>query len=446
MFALLISLMTLLYLAYYLNNKDLLSPAFVFTTSFLFASIWATIYKKAWDLELHFNTFILIIASVFLFLITAVIVKLIYKNFKRKKFKLQNIEEKEDNERKLNIIFIETIKKIIFIVIELITIVSILIFLTKANGGNIFNISGALYNLRIKNFRETTINFPKIISVLRLLVGVLGYYFSYILINNYIVEKKIDKYSLIIVVLSIFSSALIGARGNTIDMILSMFAIAFILVNKKNLFKMKIKFKTIVLICLAVLVILINFQQFGNLLGRNNKVKAMDYLAEYCGAEIKNLDTFLQEDTYKAKDTVFGGQTFFAIIKWTSQFISFKNSNYEVVLPFRSVNGFSLGNVYTILYPLVYDFGYMGALSLVIFMALISQILYERCKTDKFDNKPSIRILVYSYVFPTILLSFFSNMFYNLIFNINFIYFIIVNYLLNIFCLKIKIINNHKQY
>ena len=130
---------------------------------------------------------------------------------------------------------------------------------------------------------------------------------------------------------------------------------------------------------------------------------------------------------------------FFAIIKWASQFISFKNSNYEIILPFRTVNGFNLGNVYTMLYPLVYDFGYMGTLFLVMLMAFISQILYERCKTDKFDNKPSIRILIYSYVFPTIVLSFFGNIFYNQIFNINFIYFIIMNYLLNIFCFKIQI-------
>ena len=109
--------------------------------------------------------------------------------------------------------------------------------------------------------------------------------------------------------------------------------------------------------------------------------------------------------------------------------------DYKLDLPFRNINGLNLGNVYTTFYPYIYDFGYIGEFLLVLIMAIISQVIYELTKNAKTNTHPLLSVLVYSNIINCLILSFFSNKFYENIISIEMIKKVIFWILLNLtFC------------
>ena len=172
------------------------------------------------------------------------------------------------------------------------------------------------------------------------------------------------------------------------------------------------------------------------MVGRKVTTSNSYYLAIYCGAEIKNLDTFLQEydlNYYTNRNNM----TFRTFIIWFSQ----KTDNpvtYKYDLPFRYVDGNNLGNVYTTFSSYIYDYGYKGMIILIMIMATIIEIIYEKSKRSILKDKPNIMILIYGYMFSSIILAFYSNKFYEQNDNIMFIYAILSWFIFNNTLTKIK--------
>ena len=103
----------------------------------------------------------------------------------------------------------------------------------------------------------------------------------------------------------------------------------------------------------------------------------------------------------------------FGITGWTS----------KLVLPFVDVDGFGTGNVYTIFYMFMYDGGYPLLFFYTILMALITSFSYRYVKNVRFKkyyNTINIPLIIYSQIAFTVLFSFFSDRFYELIFNLEF--------------------------
>ena len=179
------------------------------------------------------------------------------------------------------------------------------------------------------------------------------------------------------------------------------------------------------------------FVLYAKIMGRNMQSNSIfDYLSVYLGAEVKNLDLFLQEKNNIEKNTIWGSQTFIAIIATWGKKIGFNGYHeYKLDLPFRSVNGVGLGNVYTTFYPYIYDFGYIGCIVLVAIMAILSQVCYEIIKKIRGKKNVQICVLIYGVIYSCLLLSFFSNKFFENIFSMNFIKYIVIWFLLNlVFC------------
>lgn len=432
-------LVVLLFLSFYLNKKDLIAPSFIFCASFCFSCIWAVIYAKKWNLDLHLNTFWVIFGGVLEFILISFLVQSFFVLYKGRK----NIKEKKE----LTKINIEKWKKIIFLLFCIFTIIYTIYSIVHITNGDFSDISASIYAYRKASvFSDEIVSLPRIATYCRYLVNAAGYWFAYVCINNYLVEKKIDILSVGIVIMSMISSMTTGGRGGAVNLMLACVAIFCLLMNKKSGFYKSIRFKTIMNFIIVGIVFICLFQTTGNLLGRTasssssvNAMNSSDYLAVYCGAQIKNLDLFLQED-YSNSNNIWGSQTFIYMIRWIGPKLGIQNTYYTLDLPYRSVNGFNLGNVYTTFYPYIYDFGYIGLVCLVGLMALLVQWLYERCKRIKLKNNSSICILVYGYVFSSLVLSFFSNKFYEQNFNKQFIIILICWIIYNqIFCkLRLK--------
>lgn len=439
-YILMILLIVLLLLSFYLNKKDLIAPSFIFCASFCFSCVWAMIYAEKWSLELHSNTFWVIFGGVLEFILISLLVQSFFTLYKGKKYMKE--------ETKLTKIKIEKWKKILFLGYEFFTILYTFYFIVRITNGS-FNRIGETINAynQIVKFTDEVVSLPKLLIYSRHAVNAAGYWFAYVLINNYLVEKKIDVLSLSIVITSMISNMTTGGRGSAVNLILGCVAIFCLLMNKKSGFYKSIRFKTLMRFIIIAVIAVLLFQTTGTLLGRVatstksvNALGLFDYLAVYFGAEIKNLDLFLQEN-YTISE-IWGSQTFIYIIRWLGPKFGLENTYYQLTLPFRYINGFALGNVATTFYPYIYDFGYMGVVYLVGLMAFLTQWIYERCKRIKLNSKPKRCILIYSFIFSSIVLSFFSNKFYEQNFNMQFIIILIFWIIFDNFFCKLKFVNN----
>lgn len=437
-FLLLISLIFLSIITLCVNNKDYITPAFLFCISFVFSTIWATIYRKAWELELHVNTYLIITLGVMEFIIVSIVISTI-----------RNRNRKVSNNEVI-LIKIDTWKKVITIFFCIFTILYTWYSIVKVMDGDFSNISESIHNYNIYNkFADKDIKLPKLMTVSRLIVCALGYWFSYVVINNYFANKKIDLFSTIIVILSLVSNASTGSRGDSINILFAIICIFFVINNKRCSFKNSVDLKLLLKIGILCIILIGSFSTIGTILGRNKAINFFDYLAEYCGAEIKNLDTFIREYSFgiEKENDFFGKQTFVNLIRWLGPYFGMEKSEYTymLTLPFRKINNFDLGNVYTTFYPYIYDFGYKGVFILVGLMAIIVQSIYEECRTFSLKKYPRICILIYSYMFNTLILSFFSNKFYEYIFNKQFIIIIILWNCFNMLYTKFNIKINERK-
>lgn len=437
LYILFLVLIFLLYYTFIMEKRDVASPSFLFVASFVFSCFWAILYKDDWNLKLHFNTFAVIAGGCLIFVIICTITKFFLTSFSKR------IEE--EKETKLEYIYIEKYTKIVVVLFALLTIGLTINKLLKITGYPLSRLSDAMSLFDKNKFNDNKLSLGRGISYCRTIVNALGFWYVYVLLNNFICSKKIDILSAIIVVLSLVSSLITGSRGGAIIMILGSTFLFIILKRQNNEENGTFDLKLIGKILLIFTLILMVFQYSGRLIGRkSNSSNALinasmaEYLATYCGAEINNLDMFLQE-RWNENRGIFGSQTFIYVIRFLGPRLDINDYNYNLDLPYVYIGNHKLGNVYTLFYPLIYDFGYVGMVLLTANMAVITQVIYELTKRISTRDCPIICILVYSYMVPTIVLSFFSNKFYENIFNTNFVKMVILWYLFNFCMLKIRI-------
>ena len=422
---LLVTLIVLLLISYWLNRGDIISPSFIFCASFLFASTWATIYANRWDLTLHNNTYFVISLGVAEFILVSYVTHIVFNLIKhnRRYWVQSNIHPIE----------IQKGKYIFFITYEIITIVASAIYLVNSFGRQ--SLTAAIFIFRYGATTEN-ISMPTIINLMRTSVNASAYWFSYVLANNMVAKRKLDFNALTVIILATINTIVVGSRGNIIYILIDIIVIYIIKKKKsKRITERKLSFKSIIIAISVLVAVILSYQSIGNLLGRQSTANSMDYLATYCGAEIKNLDMMLQRDIF-SKSERFGEQTFINLYKWLGP--RFGITNTKFALSFLSVNGYNLGNVYTIFYPFIYDFGYAGIGILVLLMAIICQVLYEKIRFSNRSLFVDSKVVAYGYMFSTVLFSYFSNKFYEQIFSAVFIYSLIIWYLYKKFFFKIR--------
>ncbi len=431
MILLVLTLVLLLCMSYKLVNRDLIAPSFIFTSSFLFSALWALLYTKEWNLNLHINTYFVIAGGVFEFIIVSYLIQSIMK-FTRAN---RNIYTKQ----KVQEIQMNSLVKAIFLIVSIGIVFYSYYAIVRAVHGSMSDISSALFVYRVKTMNVSDdIALPRIVAYGRMMLNACGYWFLYILIQNYIAIKKIDFLSLLIVVMQVLSSFATGGRNGAINIILGGVLVFLFLLSRKNGMRKSISLKTILKLIVLAFVVLVLFQSVGSVVGRitTSNTSLLDYLAKYCGAEIKNLDIFLQSDKIGASSQ---NQTFIYIVRWLGPKIGMQNTKYALDLPYMNVNGFNLGNVYTTFYPYIYDYGYIGEITLVAVMAGIIQIVYELAKRTTISNKPNYSIVLYMFMFSSLMFSFFSNKFYEQQFNNQFVGYMIIWIIMNKIMFKFKV-------
>ena len=435
MILLLISLVLMLWLLCYSQKWNYINPAVMFCASFVFSAIWATAYADLFDLHLHVITYMVIVGGVLLFALSSHITNLLYKmvHGKKRPYTFAPIE-------------IKRWKLLLLIGIETISCVSTISFLMKSGLGD--TLSSAIHGFRrLRLFSESgeMISFPRWLRYIRFISIACGYWFPFILANNFLSVKK--KFTLnnvlliVLLVLSIISSCLQGGRQQFVNVILA-FSGSYLLLKKKQSGGGKhVSIKTLFGLVVGMAGVLWLFKNASGLIGKElDTYSLLDYLAKYCGAEIKNLDTYLQYDRISNKSSIWGFQTFREIYMLLGINLPARD------LPFRRVNGFELGNVSTTFYDYIYDFGYFGMIVCIIIMAIFVTYTYAKVDSIRYPKEHLWWCAMFSFQVPNILLSFFSNEFYIYTFSKGMLVYCVVWWMLYLLCFKVDISGRHARF
>ena len=288
------------------------------------------------------------------------------------------------------------------------------------------SLSGSIarYNSVVKFTDDGTDAFPSPWDKLRNLASMAGYLFAFYFAQS-VVEKDRAAFgiSLAGTVVACVFQVISASRTMAVGYIFC-FVVSYVMLRRHRDGRLpKVRVKTILMIVAAVSLFLVSFQFVAQTVqGRSTSSDPLVYISAYIGAEIPNLDCFLQAGGADTNPVIWGYMTFRNTIRWIGQQFGIVDFIYQYDLPFNVINGVSTGNVYTTFYAFIYDFGYVGFVLLTALMAIVSQAVYS--KSCKFNSglASSVWVIIYSIIAYALLLSFFSNKFYENVFVITFVY------------------------
>ena len=217
----------LLVASFRINKKDFISPAFIFTFGFFFQAIWVVLYARKWQFNMHMNTMLTLIIGVITFILVTSGVQY-----------LLNKKTKKLEEQGITAIKIENWKLYTFLAFTLLFTIYYLSFVVKSVDGNIFNIKSIMDSIakfdQINKFSNDFIKVPFLLGNIRIALMACGYWLIYVLVNNYLCEKKVNIVIAISVVVTLILSILNGSRTPAIFMLGAGVAYYLLLLFKKS--------------------------------------------------------------------------------------------------------------------------------------------------------------------------------------------------------------------
>ena len=403
------------------SQKIILTPQMCFALCFLPGIIYACFYVNAWDLHPSPLTLITMIGGTAFFAIISILLSKILKKRTISAIIIDGVNTDYLNHGfyKIRLSFIVLIA---YTCIQLLTLLMLYRFLTSLTSGSL---SEAIFYFRhARVFTNNTIEVPGFLGLLKYFVYSTGYITGYILIHSIVYKYWCYQPLLILnILLSVASDMLFGARTGTFQLLIAMAIEFYIIYGKKSGWKVKINKKILLIAGVAIIALIVGFKDIGNLLGRQSERENGEYLSVYIAAEIKNLDTFIREGNFGSD--ISTNQTLVNFINLIAAKTGHNEWYHKVDIPFRSINGHTLGNVYTIFYAFMYDGGLVGVLCFTGLMAIICQLVFNKAIQERDNSKIDIWVVIYSYLCCCLIFSFFSNTFYEQVFNYGFLKFII---------------------
>lgn len=413
------TLLILFICTYYLNARELLAPSTLFCGSLLFGSIWALINEKKWSLDLSLDTYLVISLGVFEFTLVAYIVKLVFDGSQKRISISQTNKYYSNNKHSSGWLIGVLAVQIIAIVIIIRSVKSV------TNSTNLVQAIGLLNASAAPGYMGETLRLSSLANVLFRFNFASGIFFGFHFMRSLFVYKRFNFILLIAFVIGLGTTFLTGSRGYFIYGLVAFVSYYYFAVKQNNNWRESGNTKYILIALAGFTAVALTFKWSASALGRNNadNFNLFDYVSVYIGAEIKNLDIFIRSAAFPVDTGIWGKETFKNLIQPISRVLDLGIQPYKLDLPYQGVNGLTLGNVYTTFYPWLYDFGYIGVSWIVLLMAGLTQCMYSICRVVS-RKGTSLSIIIYGYFSSFIVLSFFSNKFFENI-NVDLLYYLI---------------------
>ena len=344
-------------------------------------------------------------------------------------------------------IYIEYWKHVMFLAINCAAILFFIRYLKAFS--NKSSISEAMqYFDHVKKFTDVHVDVPALVSLLRMSSSAIALISIYLLSHQLIYGYSSHRLFIYLnILLSCTCSALSGSRGGILEYAFAFVIMCYFIFKRKHSWKKKIPSRIVALIIISILMIIPVFYMSAFLMGRGKQTDIFHYLCIYLSGSLKNFDIFIRKGFFGT--SIADSQTLVNLRLTILPKFGLSGWNAKLDLPFNNVNGFSTGNVYTIFYMFMYDGGYIALVGYIIAMAVIASILYVLIIKDRYDkyyDSINIPLIVYTQIAYAVLFSFFSDKFYELIFDLGFWRKNIIIVLLAWFALRFRFVKSCEDY
>ena len=433
LYVLLISTLILAFFSLAITNWDFSHPSFLFCLTFGMFEFVLLLGAEAYAVELIPATVIILLGGMVLFIISTLLV-----NFYNRQGGFIYVGKKNN----LKEIELNDYITMVIVLFQIITILSFLKYIDnlyiayKGHSGSIsaeINMYDRLSKFLTEDYNRLNIRPPFLYNKSNLISSTLPYLIIYIAINNFFAVKKINPIQILSVFLLVISIILKGSRSPLLKLFIMGAVIAYIVrfrngnrqSDKKKFF---IKFG-IMAACMGVVLVLV-LNLMGRSMGKSESDTLFVHIFVYLGAPIENLDNFIEKGDMQLESHYFAEHIINPVYQYLSDkgLISQPFDTINDVLPFvQSANGRGTGNVFTMYYFFLLDFGFAGILPFTLFLAMFYTVLYDKI----FKNKRSVNfaLFMYAYLLNDLLMLPFSNRFYETVFNSWFLKFVLINWL-----------------
>lgn len=411
-YILIIVFLVLLIINYIGSGFDFFNPAFIFIFMNLLSALVCAVAVRVYEYELHLNTVLVLSCGGIVFTMVNLFVMFFTKH-KRKARALGVYGSR------LTPIRIRSYWIVIFIIFELIVAYATMRYVmnvVKAFEGSSYDFATSIgrYNSIVKNYGEDLrgleVKSGPIYKYGWPLCRLLCVFLGAILINNYILSKKASLLLVTATLLPVIISFFTGSR-TTAFRFLTAFIAEYILIYRNYVGSYK-KGNTRILRRLIIIMIpaIVGLAFTINLIGRATTKNTFEYFVAYLGGPFINLDIYLQNPYHSS---FFGQETFQRLYSFVGSRFGIDFLRYDLNLPYNTWHGVYLGNVYTMYFMFIEDFGYLGIVPLTAVVALFYTCWYSRLMNLR-ASRSVIRplLLVYAYLFNDVIMLTFSNRFY----------------------------------
>lgn len=389
---LLLSLLIIAIITYYVNDGDIISPAFLACFSFIVSCIAAIYNCFAWKTGISLSTVFTILLGLACFIVPASYLS---------RSRVRSVEKTHELEA------IDIPKTLTFVVFLFGIVVSV--FYVRAILNTVDSSSGDWsstmqeYRAQVSygNSEETAL--PSYVTYMFKLVTAFAYAYLFVFINNLLVKKRIYFEYLFVPILYCGVSLTQASRGQIIIFLFAGIVMYWILKKRISNHNLRIPFSAVVILLLVLVGGLTLFTIAGSLVGRTTVKTPLDSLACYVGGSIIGLDMFLDNPaTAASPSNIIGAETFRGIYAYLSGLFGNSNWDYSFQMEYRFVNGVNIGNLYTAFRYYLHDFGYPGMVTLTAFQGVfyggLYRLLNNRTKFIKLTSLASL-LVVFSYLY-----------------------------------------------
>lgn len=401
-----LSLLIIFITAYYTLGKNPTRPTILYVFGFFACSVVAYLYKEEWGLHtMSPSTVFLLIGGAFVFYIVE------YRDYKCHFFHPKHINVKSDP-----LCPISAKRLMIFLCFQLLTLALIAHFVKSYASTQ--DLSAAILEVNDdKKFNGNSIIVPFYVRIpSNFCLAALAYWcalFPYYMFKSkkYFLQKILLGLNL---VAGVALTMLGGGRTNILYAILSVMSVAYMCMQFKCHWRGGLISRKFTIIVVTIMVLFItSFMYLGEVVGRRETQNPAELIMTmYCGAEIKNLDDYIQKPYRQGNETGrFAQYTMCAMYDAIDPYFGKKPGN-GADISFNSYDGYPLGNVYTCYYDYTIDFGIWGALLVAGVMSFITSLFYRKTITSNFfkTGKVNLWMAYYTSKIPGVcILSFFSN-------------------------------------
>lgn len=391
------------------------SPPVLFVLGFLISSIILSTMSDFWNVNLGFDTIMLISLGSFFFLLGSCVCV----SITQQRHNSPRLNNTEINQKRLQ--WFERIRQIthkkklvwVFIIFNILSVAAYVYF--KLQIAYSYGASGELLYLMayvsdLEKLMAVQIEINSIVTLCFAICRYSGYIWGMLFIDVFFAENKMDKRLLICFAVSLFAWFMTGSRGDGISMILGV--IIYGILKNSQYKKFKFRLRTVILCGFLIVAFIFLFDFYARITNRiEDDYDLWEYISIYVGAPLLNLDYMLKHNIEHS--SVFGEKTFGGIYKMISSKLGIdivpKSTYASLASEYRAYRGHTLGNVYTIYRPLLIDFGWIGTLITIFIMGFVCQSLYEEARKIYHKKSISVKTLMYIFLSSSILFSFFSN-------------------------------------